>query len=163
MKILALSDSHSSLNFMRMAINAVKPDAVVHLGDHYQDAQAMQEEYPHIHFHMVPGNCDQFLCQPNAVPVMCYAVCSVRVYMTHGHLHGVKMDTYRLERDARQANAQIALYGHTHQADCRQEGDLWIMNPGEAKYGGSAGLIEAQEGKIITCRILRQVDLEEYK
>ena len=60
MKILVLSDSHAGLRFMRCAIDAVRPDAVVHLGDYYGDSQTMEEEYPHIRFHMVPGNCDRY-------------------------------------------------------------------------------------------------------
>ena len=60
MKILVLSDSHSALRFMRSCVDAVKPDAIIHLGDHYDDAQALAEEYPHIPIHAVPGNCDRF-------------------------------------------------------------------------------------------------------
>ena len=43
MNILVLSDSHSALSFMRRCLESVKPDAVVHLGDYFEDAQAMQE------------------------------------------------------------------------------------------------------------------------
>ena len=50
MKILVLSDSHSALRFMRQCIDAVKPNAVIHLGDYYDDGQAMAQEYPTIHF-----------------------------------------------------------------------------------------------------------------
>ena len=46
MKILVLSDSHSALSFMRRCIDSVKPDAVIHLGDHFDDAEEMREEYP---------------------------------------------------------------------------------------------------------------------
>ena len=60
MKILVLSDSHSTLNFMRRCIDAVKPDTIVHLGDHYDDAEAMKEEYPRIPLYQVPGNCDKY-------------------------------------------------------------------------------------------------------
>ena len=51
MKILVLSDSHASLSFMRRCVDAVKPDAVVHLGDHFDDGQALQEEYGNIPFY----------------------------------------------------------------------------------------------------------------
>ena len=45
MKILVLSDSHSSLSYMRLCIEAVKPDIMIHLGDYYDDAEAIAEEY----------------------------------------------------------------------------------------------------------------------
>ena len=54
MKILVLSDSHSTLSFMRRCIDAVQPDAMIHLGDHYDDGQAMAEEYPRIPLYQVP-------------------------------------------------------------------------------------------------------------
>ena len=44
MKILVLSDSHAGLSFMRRCIRTVKPDALVHLGDYYDDGAAMAEE-----------------------------------------------------------------------------------------------------------------------
>ena len=60
MKILVLSDSHSALSFMFRCVNAVKPDAIVHLGDHYDDGEALGEEFPHIPIYQVPGNCDRY-------------------------------------------------------------------------------------------------------
>ena len=74
MKILVLSDSHSTLSFMKRAIESVKPDAVVHLGDHYDDGVAMAESYPHIRFHLVPGNCDRHRMIDMQPEVLCYDV-----------------------------------------------------------------------------------------
>ena len=54
-----------------------------------------------------------------------------------------------------------ALYGHTHVADCHREEDgLWVLNPGSCGYfGGSAGLLEVQDGSILSCRLLSDSDL----
>ena len=163
MKILVLSDSHSALSFMRRCIRAVKPDAVIHLGDHYDDGQAMAEENPHIIFHQVPGNCDRYRCPPGAVETRCYPVGGVRLFMTHGHRHGVKMGIGALLADARKMGAQAVLYGHTHQKYCNQEPDgLWILNPGSCgSMGGSAGVIKIEDGKIKACYFITQADLEE--
>lgn len=161
MKILVLSDSHSSLAFMRNAVAAVKPDAVVHLGDHYDDAIALSEEYPHIPFRCVPGNCDRHRMPEPQPEVLCYDVCGVRLFMTHGHLQSVKASLYRLIADARSMGAKAALYGHTHVADCHREDDLWVLNPGSCGYGRkTAGLMEVESGKILDCRILDEFDLE---
>lgn len=163
MRILVLSDSHSALRFMRSAIDAVKPDAVIHLGDHYDDGTAVAEEFEHIPFHQVVGNCDRFRCNTFAPDQLCYNIGGVRLLMTHGHLHGVKSGTERLLLCAREQNAQGVLYGHTHCPDCRQEGGLWVLNPGSCgSSGGSVGLMEIEDGKIIACRILRQADLEAF-
>ena len=165
MKILVLSDSHSSLHFMREAIRSAKPDAVIHLGDYYDDAKALEEENPDIPFHIVPGNCDKYRCSDLIARVLCYPVCGVKLYMTHGHIHGVKMSLYRLLLDARKSGVQAVLYGHTHMADCHQEEDgLWVLNPGSCGHaGGSVGLIETKENEILSCRLLRQEDLEVLK
>ena len=165
MKILVLSDSHSGMRFMRYAIEQTRPDSVIHLGDYYDDGETLSEEYPHIPFHQVPGNCDRYRSYEIRPERLCYTVCGVRLFMTHGHNQRVKSGLYALLRDARAEGAAAALYGHTHQADCHREEDgLWVLNPGSAGgCGGSVGLIEINENAIISCRILRQEDLEEMK
>ena len=163
MKILVLSDSHSALSFMRRCIRTVKPDVVIHLGDHYDDGQVMAEENPHIRFHQVPGNCDRYRCPPGAVEVCSYPIGGVWVHMTHGHRNGVTMGIGSLLADARKMGAQVVLYGHTHRAECHQEPDgLWVMNPGSCgSMGGSAGVIKIQNSEIKACYFITQDDLEE--
>lgn len=161
MKILVLSDSHSTLSFMRRCIDSVQPHAVIHLGDHFDDAEAMKEEYPGILFYMVPGNCDRYRCRPGQPEILIQPVCGVPLYITHGHKHSVKSYLGALLRDARTAKVDAVLYGHTHQADCHREEDgLWVLNPGSCGYfGGSAGLILTEDRKITDCRLLTHEDL----
>ncbi len=162
MKILVLSDSHSSLRFMRSCICTLKPDAVIHLGDHYDDGQTLAEENPGIRFHQVPGNCDRYRCPPDTPLVMCYCIGGVKLFMTHGHLHGVKSGIGGVVAAGREAGSQAVLFGHTHQAYCTQEADgMWVLNPGSCgSSGGSAGVIETADGKISACYLVQQADLE---
>ena len=164
MKILVFSDSHSALSFMRRCIEAVKPDQMIHLGDYYDDACAMGEAYPHIPLIQVPGNCDRYRCPPFVQEVLVQHVDGVNLFMTHGHRHMVKQRLDMLLHDARKCHAAAALYGHTHIADCHQEADgLWVLNPGSCGYyGGSAGFMETENGKIINCCLLRQENLEAF-
>ena len=163
MKILVLSDSHGARSFMRQCIEKVKPDHVIHLGDLFDDGQAMAEEYPDIPVTQVPGNCDAHSCPPFVQEMMVKKIFGVQFYLTHGHRHYVKQDTGKLLRDARASKVDAVLYGHTHVPNCYQEPDgLWVLNPGSCgRYGGCAGLIETDTGKITGCRLLRQEDLEE--
>lgn len=163
MKILVLSDSHSSLRLMRLAIDAVKPDAVIHLGDYFDDAEAMEEEYPHLVFHKVPGNCDQYRSSPFTPRILCYPVGGVRLYMTHGHKHNVKFTLDLLLADARKSNAQAVLYGHTHIPDCHREKDgLWVVNPGSCGHAsGGTAVIETDGAAITACYLLNHDDLED--
>ena len=163
MRILVLSDSHSGLRFMFQCVQALKPDAVIHLGDYFDDAVALAEEFPNIKLYQVPGNCDRYRCIPGQAEILIPQIGGVSFYLTHGHRHNVKMTESLLLRDARSAKVDAVLYGHTHEAECRREEDgLWVMNPGTCGYyGGSAGLIEIEREKIVSCRILRQSDVEE--
>lgn len=161
MKILVLSDSHSTMSFMRRCVEAVRPDAIVHLGDHFDDGEALKEEYSRIPFYQVPGNCDRYRCPPGQPEILILPVCGVLLYMTHGHKHSVKSYLGALLRDARASGAAAALYGHTHVADCHREADgLWVLNPGSCGYfGGSAGVLEVDGGKIRSCRLISDGDL----
>lgn len=160
MKILVLSDSHSTLSFMRRCIDFVKPDVMIHLGDHFDDGTAMKEEYPGISMYQVPGNCDRYRCDPGLPEILIPRIGGVDLYMTHGHRHKVKVYLGALLRDARACGVSAVLYGHTHIPDCHQEEDgLWVLNPGSCGYyGGSAGLLEVKDGRIHTCRLLREED-----
>lgn len=162
MKILVLSDSHATLRIMRSAVAAIKPNAIIHLGDYFDDGEVIREENMHIPFHSVPGNCDRNRMYQLRPEVLSYPVCGVRLYMTHGHNHLVKLGLYSLLEDAKAANAQAVLFGHTHIPLCEQRDGLWILNPGSCgNGGGTVGLIEAENGEILNCRILRQEDWEE--
>ena len=163
MKILVFSDSHSTLHFMRQCVEKIKPDGIIHLGDHYDDGQVIAEENPHVQFHQVPGNCDRYRCPFGAPEVLCYGIDGVRMFITHGHNHHVKQGIGGLLADARKSGAQIVLYGHTHRFDCHQEDDgLWVLNPGSCGYGGgTAGLIKTEHGLISACHLVSQADLEE--
>ena len=162
MRILVMSDSHSALHFMRSAVAAVKPDAVIHLGDYFDDGEVIAEENAHLTVHQVPGNCDQYRCPINTPRQLCYPIGGVRFFMTHGHNHFVKQGIGALLADSRRNGAQAVLFGHTHRAVCQQEPDgLWVLNPGSCgSCGGSAGLIMIENGEITDCRILTQEDLE---
>ena len=109
MKILVLSDSHSSLRFMRRCMEKIQPDVMIHLGDYYDDGQAMAEEFPGVTVYQVPGNCDKYRAPVGSREVLMPVIGGVRFYLTHGHLHHVKMTLWSLLKDARAAGAEAAL------------------------------------------------------
>lgn len=161
MKILVFSDSHASRSFMRLCMERIKPDAFIHLGDYYEDGEAIAEEFPGVPNYRVPGNCDYYRMAESVPGILSCKIAGVQIYMTHGHLHGVKSATDRLLKEARKEKAQAVLYGHTHQAECYQEKDgMWVLNPGSCgSYGGSAGMLLIEENKIQGCWLLHPEDL----
>ena len=164
MKILVFSDSHSSLSFMRKCVEAVKPDMLIHLGDYYDDGQVIHEEYPHIDFYQVPGNCDRYRCPRDAKEILVIHARGPKLYMTHGHRHCVKQTLGMLLADARREEAQAVLYGHTHIPDCHREDDgLWVLNPGSCGGSGSAAVMEVEDRNICACYLIRHADLAVMK
>ena len=164
MKLLVLSDSHCSYQLMRIAVSAVHPDMIIHLGDHFDDGEVIAQENPHVRVIQVPGNCDRFRMPEPKPEIMCFSIFGVKTYISHGHLHGVKSNPYRLISDARRFDARLCLYGHTHEASCFFEDGIWVMNPGTCgSTGGSVGLVEIKNEEITSVRVLRLDDLEEFK
>lgn len=161
MRILILSDSHHGMNFMEECAFWLKPDCILHLGDYYADGFDLKQEFPKAEFYQVPGNCDAYGCSPDKPLILMPKIGGLNIYMTHGHRHNVKLTTALLLRDARNCGADIVLYGHTHIPECYQEKDgLWVMNPGSAGYGPTAGLLEIENGKVIQAKILTDSNLE---
>jgi len=154
-KVLVFSDSHSALSFMRRAVDAIKPDAIIHLGDHYDDGETIAFENQHIRCFQVAGNCDAYRA-PGKPEMLCLPVCGALFYMVHGHRQGVKQTQSRLMAEARAMGAQAALYGHTHEAHCHREDDgLWVINPGSCGgYGGTVALLSVENGQLQNVRIL---------
>lgn len=162
MKVLVLSDSHNSTDYMGKCVEAVRPDAVIHLGDYVGDGRTLAARYPGIPFYQVPGNCDYYRGSPVEMPTIVVNLGGTHVMLTHGHLQNVKSGTGALLREARNSRVDAVLYGHTHIPDCRREPDgLWVLNPGSAGFfRPTAGWMVIEDGKIHFCGILREQDLE---
>ena len=78
----------------------------------------------------------------------------VRVFMTHGHIYGVKRDLTALAGAAKDAGAQLALFGHTHIQHMEERNDITLLNPGTAGRFGRSGyaVVEITDGTF-TCRL----------
>lgn len=162
MKLLIFSDSHSALHFMRQCVELLRPDGIVHLGDYYDDGQAIHEEYTEPAFYQVAGNCDSYRAPMEAKKWLCIPVSGVMIFMAHGHTHHVKSGIDGLVADARRHGAKAVLYGHTHIPDCHREEDgLWVVNPGSCGYGGgSAAVMELADGQVASCKVITAADLD---
>lgn len=165
MKVLVVSDSHSALRCMQAWAKCLRPQAIIHLGDYYADAEALASDWPGCRMIQVPGNCDRHWMLTPEPEVLVVELEGVRIYLTHGHRHGVKTNPYHLVAQAREAGADVALFGHTHEAVLWQtEEGMWVMNPGSCgSDSGSVGLLELEQGRVKQCRILRPENREEFE
>ena len=154
MKLLILSNSHKRTDRMQYAFEQCKPDAVLHLGDHTSDAYTLQRQNPEATFHMVRGNCDM---QGDEDSELLLLIGGVKIYMAHGHHYNVKQGLDKLVAVARREGADLALYGHTHQAMVQKIKGLWMMNPGQMErhdgtLAASFGTVTINSG-VFSCAI----------
>lgn len=58
MKVLIFADSHGYNMAMAFAVDREEPDAVIHLGDHAEDAREIERVFPAMPICRVRGNND---------------------------------------------------------------------------------------------------------
>ena len=148
MRVLVVSDVHGDLRGLCEAIEQ-QPTAktVFFLGDGLRQAEDAADLYPDRTFYMVPGNCD---FGSDAIPIRQETVGGKRFYFTHGHRHDVKYTLYRLELAAREAEADIVLFGHTHNPYEEYVDGLYLFNPGSLRYGRTYGYVDIVGDSLIT-------------
>lgn len=150
MKILILSDSHGDTAAMRRAVEREQPERVFHLGDVSRDAQRLCMTFPGLLLDGVVGNCDSWGGGEGPDELLT-TVAGVQFFLTHGHRYRVKMGTALLLRAAQEAGAEVACFGHTHQAVCKRVSGLWLVNPGSIGGVGAPAtyaVAEAENGAV---------------
>lgn len=128
MKILVFSDSHGELRYMTEAVTKEQPDQVFHLGDHALDAEFLSRSFPLLPIVWVRGNCDWSIKSPltRLIPIngLCFFLC-------HGHSYHVKESLLSAVYAAREQQADVLLFGHTHVSFLERTPDgLTLFNPG---------------------------------
>lgn len=127
MKILIVSDSHGRHKWLEETIRRVGPvDFLFHLGDSegYEDYIAELADCP---LEIVAGNNDfgHGLERELVLKVMDH-----RILLTHGHRYYVSMGTNRLMERAKELEADIVMFGHTHVPMIEEREGVWLINPG---------------------------------
>ena len=129
MKIIVFSDSHGDVDHMIRAVRLEKPDLCFYLGDGEYDLTRLQRRFPTLPVNAVRGNCDLRSTLPRAISC---AAGGLRIFATHGHLYGVKHDPIFRElcRAALEENADVVLFGHTHDPFRDRTMGMELLNPG---------------------------------
>ena len=161
MKILVFSDSHGETRWMEKAIRE-HPDAerIFFLGDGFSDICAMERKFPALPFDIVAGNCDGSLTsaslEGDAPFEKLVDVGGFRFLLTHGHRYAIKSSYQAAADQAIAWEADVLLFGHTHQAedvtiDGSAGGSVRIINPGSvgARFGASYACLELRGGNLL--------------
>lgn len=132
MKIAIVSDTHRRCD---QVINDLQQregvELLIHLGDMVSDAKLIQEKIG-LPMHVVRGNNDYY--DENTPWKMLIRLEGHKILLTHGHHERVGWSNTNLIYAAKEAEADMVFYGHTHVYDYRQEDGIIILNPGSAGY-----------------------------
>ena len=165
MRAAFFSDSHGGTGAFRIAMETVmkrgKIDLFAFLGDGIQDfldlRPLMQSHNPLAQIHAVWGNND-----PHRIGLKEEAVVSfggIWLFLSHGHLHKVKLTDRLLLEDARDRRCRVAVFGHTHHAFCLEKEGILLFNPGSVSLpvglGPSAGILEIGEDGVLRPQIVQ--------
>ena len=153
MKLCVFSDSHGCPSKMLAFIGRENPDLVIHLGDGAADFEKIKMQFPQMPIKAARGNCDYTSSLPEKD---FFSVNGVGIFITHGHLYGVKGADDALLNAARCQGARLALFGHTHSAIIREKDGVCLFNPGSCGYGSSAscGLVDISDSGVFRCSIV---------
>lgn len=144
MRVLVVSDSHGRSDSVKSAVQKEQPDMLLHLGDGVNDVDGF-----HIPIMRVRGNCDFSSSEEDE---RLLTIDGVKVLMAHGHRYSVKMSLTRLDFRAREVEADVCLFGHTHAARELYIGGTLFLNPGSIASNGSYAVLELTK-ETVHCRI----------
>lgn len=130
MRIIVFSDTHRNLNTMKKIFEMNKDVSVfIFLGDGEKELREIKNLYPDKQILSVKGNCDF----SDDSPILdTFYVDNIKIIFTHGHKYNVKYTTNNLYYLAKENDAQVVCFGHSH---CRYNGyqdGIHILNPGSA-------------------------------
>ncbi|OCA97779.1 metallophosphoesterase [Clostridium beijerinckii] len=127
MLIAVVSDTHRMTKYINLAKGLIKDaDILIHLGDNIDDAELLENTFKG-KVYAVAGNCDYSTKYPKESVI---EVNGKKIFFTHGDLYGVKSSINNIYYRGRELNADIVLFGHTHQQLVEKEDDMILMNPG---------------------------------
>ena len=157
-KLLVFSDSHGSVSALKAVFNWAKDrippnDTIcmtVCLGDSLSDLhRATDETGYYSDWKIISGNNDYGIHAPETAA---FDFVDHRFFICHGHRHGIYSGFHPLLAAARKAEADVALFGHSHAPFFKNMDGILLINPGSvgrsrSKIGETFAVIECTEGE----------------
>jgi len=130
-------------------------DAVVHLGDGWDEIHDIMRAYPNIPLYAVTGNCD-YGSGPSSLT---FHFAAKKFLITHGHKFNVKSGYLRLSLWAQENEADVCMFGHTHVPELFYSGRTLMLNPGSVgfprgEYGSSYGIVDVSDTGLVEARVM---------
>ena len=131
-RILLCSDIHGCVwNYAQAIAEAGRIDAIMIAGDVGARISDLMAMTPNIPVYAVAGNNDMFQTHLPKWKVVTEG--RHRIFMAHGHMHGVYMNLDMLEKDAGKNDCDIVVFGHTHRYFMSERNGILFLNPGALK------------------------------
>ncbi|MGP7816779.1 metallophosphoesterase family protein [Niallia sp. 01092] len=128
MKVLIVSDSHGLVD--ELGELKIRHKEEVDLFLHCGDSELPANEKAMNGYATVRGNCDYEEKYPNE---LVKEKDGVKIFVTHGHLYGVKSSITSLSYRAKELGAHIACFGHSHFLGMEMIDDILFINPGSLR------------------------------
>ncbi len=122
MKILVISDSHGKAERLKMIVDQVAADHVIHCGDFCTKKSLLPKGSQTV----VQGNCDIERLSLEEI----WEAKGFRFFITHGHRYDVKTSVLPIRYRGQEVGAQIVCFGHSHVPYCEQSDGILLINPG---------------------------------
>ncbi|MCJ8341611.1 MAG: metallophosphoesterase [Cetobacterium sp.] len=145
MKILVISDSHGRSEYIIEAIEKEKPDLIISGGDYSEDAEEISFAFSDLPFEIVKGNCDFYDMKHR--DELTLDILGKKIFITHGHLYGVKSTYGKIESQGEKIGADIVIFGHTHKPYLEKKSHVTLFNPG-ALMNKEYGLINIFQDSV---------------
>lgn len=157
MKILAFSDTHGDTETAIAVARIVRPDALLHMGDHVSDAERLAG-LCQAQTAFVAGNTDP---EGSAPEERMIELAGRSFFLAHGHRYDVEYGISGLARRAREKGAEVVLFGHTHRPFAELRDGVWFINPGRGGFSASRRICATCA--VITCGPGFSVELAEVQ
>lgn len=146
MLIAIISDTHRMDRYINLAKELIKEaDILIHLGDNVEDVDILESGFSG-EIYVVSGNCDYSNKYPKERII---EINGKKIFFTHGDIYGVKNGLNNIYFKGRELEADIVLFGHTHEAMIEKANDMILMNPGSISLprlkGRYIGFIDINE------------------
>jgi putative phosphoesterase len=134
MKLAILSDTHGNYPLAVKALESVDSlDYIIHLGDTSDDAEIIELALGR-EIIKLSGNCDSAKKYPQLVIT---TIAGKKFLISHGDQFMVKTGLKLIQMRAKQEEADVVLYGHTHNPAILYIDGVLFINPGTMNKNAS--------------------------
>lgn len=124
MKFLLFSDNHRDRDIVKTVIEKhPNMDHYISLGD----SEMREHELTELGVYGVRGN---YPFEPKFPNELMFEFMGLKMYLTHGHHHSVKLGLSRLLNYGAYNDINIICFGHTHKYLIKDIDDILFINPG---------------------------------